>query len=73
VSESPEASACFLKQWYRFANGRPEAEAEVCGLVDLYQTFQSKSFSIRDLLLQIAVSPAFLTQPEPASEECAPW
>ena len=73
VSESPEASACFLKHWYRFANGRPEAEAEVCGLVDLYQTFQSKSFSIRDLLLQIAVSPAFLTQPEPASEECAPW
>ncbi len=73
VSESPEASACFLKHWYRFANGRPEAQAEACSLVDLYQTFQSKSFSIRDLLLQITVSPAFLTQPEPASEECAPW
>jgi hypothetical protein len=72
LAESDEARACFMTQWFRFASGRQEAGDDRCTLVDLYAKFEAVKFSIRQLLLELTRTPAFLYRRRPNTEECAP-
>ncbi len=71
LADSSTARACFMKQWFRFASGRNEAAADECLLSDLYRRFESGQFRIRDLLLAIAESDAFLFRQPVRNEGCA--
>ncbi len=70
LAKSSTAKACFMKQWFRFASGRNESAADQCLLDDLYQRFESGQFRIRDLLLAIAESDAFLYRQPVQTEGC---
>lgn len=59
LSVAPEVRECTTRQWFRFALGRIESDADVCSVNDAYQTFSESGGTIRELLLAIALSEAF--------------
>ncbi len=67
LAQSPEAQACIDRQWTRYLLGRPETAAESGSMSVAYQKAAATSgFSIRDLLVSLVTSKAFLyRQPSP--------
>lgn len=76
LANSPEAKQCFVRQWFRFSNGRLESEADGCSLAELSSGFATSGFSIRELLISHALSDAFLYRRPlaqlPVPSECQP-
>jgi hypothetical protein len=59
LSQSAEVRACVVKQWFRYANGRSEVDADACTLTHLAHDFDTGGHDMRDLRVKIALSDAF--------------
>jgi hypothetical protein len=59
LAGSAEARGCFVRQWFRFANGRSEIPADQCTLASLNAQFDAEGHDMRQLLTNIAMSDAF--------------
>jgi hypothetical protein len=59
MSESEQVSRCYAKQWFRFALGRSDGDADSCALQRVEDAF-AKGGSIRDMLIAITSSDAFV-------------
>jgi hypothetical protein len=59
LAGSAEVRGCFVREWFRFANGRSEIPADQCTLESLNAQFDAEGHDMRQLLTNIAVSDAF--------------
>ena len=59
LSTSTQVANCVATQWFRFANGRTETDADKCTLVSIEQQFTSSHKDMRALPIAIATSDAF--------------
>lgn len=57
---SNEVGACMTKQWFRYAYGRAESDVDQCTLDRLATDFADSGRSIRELLIDITQTDAFL-------------
>jgi hypothetical protein len=59
LAELPEVRDCVVFQWFRFAAGHTEEQADSCMLNELTARFKASGQNLRDLLVAIATSDAF--------------
>ena len=59
LAQSKEVSTCVANQWFRFALGRTESNADACSLSLIYDRFEASGGNVRSLLAEIAQSEAF--------------
>ena len=52
---------CFARQWFRFAHGRAEGEADACAVDEATEAFTAESLDMEALVLATVLSPAFRT------------
>lgn len=60
LTGSAKAQNCYTKQWFRFAYGRGETEQDACSIDDINAQFQSTNGNIKDLLLTLTQTDAFM-------------
>ena len=58
LASSQNVQQCVSTQWFRYAMGRLESEADACALDEIFTTFEASGFDIRELMVGIAVSDA---------------
>jgi hypothetical protein len=58
--DSPEVEACMTRQWFRFAYGRGETNADNCVLDQLGDEFAASGRNIQDLLIALTQTDAFM-------------
>lgn len=66
LAQSATVKQCVATQWYRFAMGRLEAEADGCSLKSVKDRFIEANGDVRELLVAITLSRAFRTRAPPA-------
>jgi Protein of unknown function (DUF1592)/Protein of unknown function (DUF1588)/Protein of unknown function (DUF1587)/Protein of unknown function (DUF1595)/Protein of unknown function (DUF1585) len=59
LAASTEVQGCFVREWFRFANGRSEIPADQCTLQSLDAQFDAEGHDMRQLLTHLATSDAF--------------
>jgi hypothetical protein len=59
LAESPNASQCLARQYYRYAMGREENSADSCVLQDYLNNYQVSDYNLQTMLLGIVNSPNF--------------
>jgi Protein of unknown function (DUF1592)/Protein of unknown function (DUF1588)/Protein of unknown function (DUF1595)/Protein of unknown function (DUF1585)/Protein of unknown function (DUF1587) len=59
LSTSATVRSCFSKQWFRFAVGRDETDADASSLTSIATAFATNQFDMRDLAPAIAASRSF--------------
>jgi hypothetical protein len=62
LAESSEVQACVARQLFRFTAGRDEVAYDGCALEDAARTLTAGSGSLRDVVLSIVGSDAFVTR-----------
>lgn len=60
LAASPNAKGCFARQMWRFAKGSEESSADRCGVQAVAKGFVESGGDIRQLMIAIATSDAFL-------------
>jgi len=60
LASSPNAKSCFARQMWRFAKGSEESGADRCGIQAVAKGFVDSGGDIRQLMIAIATSDAFL-------------
>jgi len=64
LAQSQEVTDCVMTEWFRYAFGRGETPEDACTMANLKQAFASASFDIRELLVAVTQTDAFLFRPE---------
>ncbi len=59
LARSKQVESCVIVQWFRFAYGRRESEADRCTLEKLRTGFTSGGGDMRELLVQLALTETF--------------
>ncbi len=59
LSESPDVPDCLAKQYFRFAKGRIDTEADACTINFMQDRFVAQEYDIKSLLISIVESPTF--------------
>jgi len=59
LATSDTVRSCFAKQWFRFAVGRAETDADASSLAAVSAAFAKNQFDMRDLAPAIATSRSF--------------
>ena len=59
IKNSELVAECLTTQFYRFAVGRLESEADACSLKRVTRSIADKGYSLRDMILNLATSDAF--------------
>ena len=54
------ARACYAERWFEYAIGRPAENADACGLERLETRFEASEGDLRELVVAISQSDAFL-------------
>jgi hypothetical protein len=63
LASSADVRSCYATQWFRFAYGRGEAAADTCSLAKLNSQFESSGGNIKELLVALTQTDAFLYRP----------
>jgi hypothetical protein len=63
LAELPEAQDCFADQWLAFAHGRKLQGSDVCLREGLHDAFRRAGFNVRQLLVELTQTDAFLFLP----------
>ena len=63
LAESPEVRECFARQAFRFFYGRGEEDADACSVQQLVKAFAASDYSMRELLVALTQTDAFLYRP----------
>src|SRR6185503_2971478 len=59
LAQSPMVSACFVRQWFRFAFGRAESDSDDPRISTIAAGFDSAKGRVQDLVLQLTQTPDF--------------
>lgn len=59
LAASADVASCYATQWFRFAYGRGETEADACSLQELSGTFAAAKGDVRELLVSLTQTDAF--------------
>ncbi len=59
LAKSQQVKACMVTQWFRFAYGRGEAEADQCSLQRLEEAFAKANYDVRELVVALTQTDAF--------------
>jgi hypothetical protein len=59
LAKSQQVRRCIATQWFRFALGRPERDADAGSLAAAYQVFEREGFDVRELIVAITTTDAF--------------
>jgi hypothetical protein len=60
LATSDEVKACYATMWFRFAYGRGETAEDACSLSNVESSFRSSGGNVRELLVALTQSDAFL-------------
>jgi hypothetical protein len=63
LAQSQEVAGCYATQWFRFAYGRGEGDADACSLGTLRTRLQASGGNIKELLVALTQTDAFLYRP----------
>lgn len=69
IAESEDTTRCLVRTMYRYAVGHLEEPGETESLRALYDDFEASGFRVRDLMLAIALDPAFREASAPSDLE----
>ncbi len=72
LADSDEVRRCVATHWLRYALQRKEITADADALAEINQKFEDAGYDIRELILAVALSPAFRSRVPSAGEELAP-
>lgn len=64
LADSEQVRNCMTTQWFRFASGRTEADADACSLSAMQQTFDTANGDIIDLVVATTQTDAFWYRPQ---------
>jgi hypothetical protein len=64
LASSEQVADCYATQWFRFAYGRGETEADACSLGVLRSRLQASGGSVQELLVALTQTDAFLYRPK---------
>ncbi len=69
AAKSPQAHACFARQWFRFAYARSDDASDACAMQQLVTRFTAESLDVRALLVELTQTDTFLfrTVPDPTA------
>lgn len=67
LASSKQVQRCVTTEWFRFAFGRGETRDDYCAISGLDEAFASANQDIRELIVAIAASDAFVHRPAQAS------
>lgn len=59
LAKSQQVKACMVTQWFRYAYGRGEAEADSCSLKRLEEAFAKANYDVRELVVALTQTDAF--------------
>lgn len=59
LADSAQVEDCIATQWYRYATGRVENDADGCSLQQVQDAFRASGGSFKELLVAITLSDAF--------------
>ncbi|MCC7537553.1 MAG: DUF1592 domain-containing protein [Deltaproteobacteria bacterium] len=59
LAQSESASACFVRQWFRFARGYRETVEDRCAIARLETLFREHAGDVRELMVAVVLSPDF--------------
>ncbi len=68
LARSKAVETCLVTEWSRFAIGRGETAQDACGITKLSQRFQSSGRSLRELVLSMTETDAFLYRTPPSAQ-----
>jgi hypothetical protein len=60
IAQRPEAQACYAQNWLRYLWGRADTDADLRTLTTIRQGLTRADYGVRELLLDITASAAFL-------------
>lgn len=60
IAATDDARNCYATHWFRYAMGRPDSPDDQCSLETVHATFADSGGDVRELLVAIATSDAFL-------------
>ncbi|HLM72895.1 MAG TPA: DUF1588 domain-containing protein, partial [Polyangiaceae bacterium] len=60
LTGSEDVRACYATQWFRYASGRGETHADDCSMVALRERFKATGGNIKELLVALTQTDAFL-------------
>jgi hypothetical protein len=60
LSTSAEVRACMVTQWFTYAEGRPPTTDDTCSTGQLQAAFAAANYDIKDLLVALTQTDAFL-------------
>ena len=60
MADSQDVQQCYVKEWVRVGYGRGEAKVDACTIETLNKTFDDKGGDIRELLVALTQTDAFL-------------
>jgi hypothetical protein len=63
LGHSGRVRACFVRQWFRFAYGRADTPSDQCTMATLTSRFAEGNANVRELLVALTQSDAFLYRP----------
>ncbi|HEU4406036.1 MAG TPA: DUF1592 domain-containing protein [Polyangiaceae bacterium] len=63
LARSDQVRGCYVTQWFRFAQGRAETEQDRCSLEALRSAFDAAGGNVRELLVSMTQTDAFLFRP----------
>ena len=66
LEASPRARACYARRWFEYAVGRPAEPEDACTLDVLARRFDASGGNIRRLMVDVALTDAFLHRHAPA-------
>jgi hypothetical protein len=64
LARSDQVRDCIATQWYRYAFGRIESEADTCSVRQAKSRFASEGGNLRELLVGLTLTDAFRYRPE---------
>jgi hypothetical protein len=65
LANSETVRACLAEKWFTYSNGRPPGEQDACSLTRSVDAFRASGGNLRELLLSITETPAFLYRTKP--------
>jgi hypothetical protein len=73
LAASQQVRDCVVAQWFRFAQGRMELPGDACVLQQLGKTFEAAGHDVRELVVAVTQTDAFITRrPVAAAAGSAP-
>jgi hypothetical protein len=63
IATSPRAQNCLATNWFRYAMGRVETDADACSVVDAQKKFATSGGQFKELLVALTLTDAFRYRP----------